>query len=50
MRLSEKWLRNTGTNCVEFASGAAFAVVVASCFLFLTLIVAVSSVVAKSVL
>jgi len=29
MRLSEKWLRTTGVNGVEFANGAAFEVVVA---------------------
>jgi len=32
MQLSEQWLRTTGINTVEFASGAAFEVIVASCF------------------
>jgi len=49
MRLSEKWLRTTGINGVEFASGAAFEVIVALRFLFQTLTVAASAVVPKSV-
>ena len=32
MRLSEQWLRTTGINGVECASGAAFEVIVVACF------------------
>jgi len=32
LRLSEQWLRTTSMSGVEFASGAAFEVTVASCF------------------
>ena len=49
MQLFENWLRTTGINDVEYASSAAFQVIVGSCFVFQTLIVAASSVVAKSV-
>jgi len=49
MQLSEKWLRTTGINGVEFTGGTAFEVIVGSCFVFQMLIIAASSVVAKPV-
>jgi len=38
MRLPQMWLQTTGINGVEFASGAAFEVIVVSCVVFQTLI------------